>query len=246
VDRQHPAVLLSVGLHLPRLAEQPGVDGDAERFLGKLGSLTRLALSAAVQKRAYLRRLDQAHVLRRTETPGVTSGFLLDRARMLVAPVGLEAVVSAFTQRGLGSGGSALELGRRILGQLREVLRHDGRAVQMESCIDGPWSFQLDSGPAGAAPGPSAGQVAGPTPWDATAPVKAQLRAGGALHATCEGGTLALFVPEEAHPTPQQAVDWLRAAWQSTEVVRVRLLRASPTLRQQIFEGASDPVTDKD
>jgi hypothetical protein len=245
IDRQHPAVLLSVGLHLPLLAEQPGIEGDPERFLSKLGSLARLALSAAVQKRAYLRRLDQARPPPRTETPGVTSGFLLDRARMLVAPVGLEAVVSRFTQRGLGSGGSALELGRRIVGRLREVLRQDGRPAQMDGCLDGPWSFRLDRGPAGPAAGPPAEQVAGLTPWDATAPVKGQLRAGGVLHAACEGGTLALVVPQEPPATPAQAADWLRAAWQNTEVVRVRFLRGAPTLRQQTFAGASDALADR-
>ena len=56
VNRQHPAVLLQVGLHLPRLAVQTGTTADAGRFLNKLGSLARLALSAGVQKRAYLRR----------------------------------------------------------------------------------------------------------------------------------------------------------------------------------------------
>jgi hypothetical protein len=230
VDRQHPAVLLSVGLHLPRLAEQPGVDGDPERFLSKLGSLTRLALSAAVQKRAYLRRLDQAQAPRGAARPGLTSGFLLDRARLLAVPVGLDAVVARFTQRGLGSGGSALELGKRIVGRLREVLRQDGRAIQMDSCIDGPWSFRLGGAAVGASPSPPLPQIAGPTPWDVTAPLKGQLRAGGVLHAVCEGGTLALLLGDEALPSPQQAVECLRAAWQNTEVVRVRFVRGAAAL----------------
>ena len=66
VDRQHPAVLLTVGLHLPRLAEQPGIDGDPSKFLSKLGSLARLALSAGVQKREYLRRLERTGRAERT------------------------------------------------------------------------------------------------------------------------------------------------------------------------------------
>ena len=73
VDRRHPAALLTVGLHLPRLAEQPGVDGDPARFVKKLGSLARLALSAGVQKRDFLRRREASGA-----SP-VTSGFLLDR-----------------------------------------------------------------------------------------------------------------------------------------------------------------------
>src|SRR5262249_42594578 len=84
IDRQHPAVLVTVGLHLPRLAAQLAVTGDVALFLQKLGSLTRLGISAGVQKREYLRRLERAH------PSSLTTGFLLDRARFVVAPVGLD------------------------------------------------------------------------------------------------------------------------------------------------------------
>src|SRR5207253_8841179 len=99
IDRQHPAVLLTVGLHLPRLAAQPGLTGDVALFLQKLGSLTRLAISAGVQKREYLRRLERA------QPSALTTGFLLDRARLVVAPVGLDHVVKQMLGRGLTSGG---------------------------------------------------------------------------------------------------------------------------------------------
>jgi hypothetical protein len=36
----------------------------------------------------------------------------------------------------------------------------------------------------------------------------------------------------------EQAADWLRAAWQQTEVVRLRLVRAGPAHRQLTFTGA--------
>jgi hypothetical protein len=230
VERQHPAVLLTVGLHLPRLAEQPGVGSDPERFLAKLGSLARLALSAAVQKREYLRR--QAR--QRPESPALTSGFLLDRARLLVAPVGLEAVVVHFTGRGLCAGGTALELGRRIGQRLRDVLRQDGRAAQMQTCLDGPWNFQLGTSEKTSGRWPAAPQVAGLTPWDPAALVKAQLRAAGVLHGTADGGTLALFVPEETTPTAQQAAEWLRTAWHHSEVLRLRFVRGAVPPHHQL------------
>jgi hypothetical protein len=99
MDRRHPAALLTVGVDLPRLADQPGVDGDPARFLRKLGSLARLALSAAVQKRDFLRRRKQAG------GPPLSAGFLLDRARLVVAPVGLDVVALRFTGEGLCAGG---------------------------------------------------------------------------------------------------------------------------------------------
>ena len=43
IDRKHPALLLTVGLHLPRLAALPGVSADPALFLQKVGSLARLA-----------------------------------------------------------------------------------------------------------------------------------------------------------------------------------------------------------
>src|SRR5262249_42322179 len=47
--REHPAVLTSVGLNLLALLERPGLLADVDRYVHLLGSLARLALSAAVQ-----------------------------------------------------------------------------------------------------------------------------------------------------------------------------------------------------
>src|SRR5207247_3158413 len=56
VDRKHPAALLAVGVNLARLTAHAGVAGDARRFLDKLPSLARMAVSAAAQRRQFLRR----------------------------------------------------------------------------------------------------------------------------------------------------------------------------------------------
>jgi hypothetical protein len=217
IDRQHPAVLLTVGLHLPRLAALAGMAGDPAKFLQRLGSLARLALSAAVQKREYLRRRERTRPQPAADAPAVTSGFLLDRARLLVAPVGLDRLVRSFTGKGLSAGGAGLDFGRQVLQRLRDVLRQDGRAAHLDCCLDGPF----DSGLAGP---PGEEQVAGLTPWDGAAPAKGQLRAGGALHGVADGGTLALFVPA-AGPPPEQVAEWLHTAWRQTDVVRLRLAR---------------------
>ncbi len=217
IDRRHPALLLTVGLHLPRLVEQPGVGADAGLFLQKLGSLARLALSAAVQKRDFLRR--QA-----ADRPALTRGFFLDRARLMVAPVGLGAAVRQMTGKGLCDG-KGTEFGRQVVQRLRDVLREDGRACLLDTCLDAPAGFTFEGQPSA---------VAGVTPWEA-APVKAQLRAAGALHAVADGGTAAVLLDGEAAPGAEQLVEWLRAAWSQTEVGRVCFVRPAPAHRQLVL-----------
>jgi hypothetical protein len=217
LDRQHPATLLVAGLHLPALARQPGMLADAERFRQRLGSLVRLALSAAVQKRAFVRQ---------KATADVTSGFLLGRARFVVVPVGLDEVVHQFTGWSMTSGGPSLELGRQIVRRLAEVLRQDGQLSHMDACLAGPFTFSVMEGiPA------ERDAVAGLTPWDARAGLRGQLRTGGALHTVAENGTLALFVDNES---PEELAEALAMAWQQPGLLRLRLLRR-PREQGQLF-----------
>jgi hypothetical protein len=220
VERQRPAVLMCVGLNLPALAAPPGVAADPALFLRRLGTLARLALSAAVQKRDFLRRQERGR-----HAPAVTSGFLLDRARLVVAPLGLDRVAEQFTGHGLTAGAAALDFGRRVVQRLVEVLGSDGRSAQLDACVDGPFGHRLEG---------RTDAVAGLTPSDGPAPVKAQLRAAGALHAAASHGTLALRPPEE-RVEAEQLAGWLREAWQQTEVVRLRLLRPERTQRELEF-----------
>jgi ATP cone domain len=215
ITRQHPAVLLQVGLHLPRLAEQTNSTAVPERFLQKLSSLARLALSAGVQKRTHLRRRPGSGQGRETETSDITEGFLLDRARLLVVPIGLDRLLRPVTGRGLCAGGASLDLGKQVIQQLREVLRQDGRASRLEVCLDGPVG------------GFPAIEEAGLTPWEPGAGVKPQWRSAGALHALAEHGTLTLFLPEE-EVAAEQLVQWLQSMAEQTEVVRVILRRPTP------------------
>jgi hypothetical protein len=212
LDRRHSAVLLTVGLHLTRLAELPGVGADPERFIQKLGSLTRLALSAAAQKRDFLRRnLPETGALRR--------GFLLDRARLVVTPVGLGQVARTFTGADWCADRPALDFARRVVQRLRDVLRQDGPTYQLDACVDGAGGGSLD------------GPEAGLTPWDATAPPKNQLRVAGALHAA-EAGTAVVLLAEDREWTGEQVADLLRHAGQQTDVVRLRFGRAGAPPRQ--------------
>lgn len=235
IDRQHPAVLLTVGLHLPRLALQPGIDGDPAKFLAKLGSLARLALSAGAQKREYLRRLERSRPHPSADGPALTSGFLLDRACLLVATVGLDCVVQSFVNKGLSAGGAALDFGRQIVQRLRDVLRQDGRNAHLDTCLDGPFGFRLGDTAETRGEWPVAEDAAGLASWDASASVKGQLRSAGVLHGIAEHGTLALFLPDDETPSPEQAIEWLHIAWQQTDVVRLRLARDAFSARQLLL-----------
>jgi hypothetical protein len=205
LDRQHPALLLSVGLDLPRLLEQIRPPVEPATYLQKLGSLARLALSAAKQKRDFLRRHRQGR-------PALTGGFLLERARLNVVPLGLDAATRTVTGEGLCAGGTAAEYARQVVQRLRDVLREDGRASLLDTC--------LDAWPAGATTEPS-----GLTPWDTTAAAKNQLRAAGPLHAVAEAGTVTVLDAEGRPSTAAAVVDLLRYAGQQTDVVRVRFAR---------------------
>jgi hypothetical protein len=222
IDRQHPAVLMTVGVHLPQLAAElerrEHRRPDPGQFLDKLPSLARLALSAGVQKRNFLRR---------SERPWPT--FLLDRARLVVAPVGLEAVASRLTGSRLGDGGAGLDFARRVVQRLSDVLATDGRAHQLDAVLDAanlPTAFSLRAGAVGL---PAMDDVGGATPWDVRIAPKQQLATAGTLPGD---GTVAILVPEESAPPLDELANLLRTAWRQGDVGRLRIIRAATACQQ--------------
>ncbi|MFQ3649636.1 MAG: ATP cone domain-containing protein [Gemmataceae bacterium] len=199
LTRSRPAVLIHVGIHLLTLAEQPGMLADPERYLQRLGSLLRLALSAAVQRRQQLRG---------GERPGLREGFLLERAIVVIEVLHLDEVVRRFTGWSLANGGASLALGRRIVRRLLEVLRSEGRHLQLEGVLEGL------------------------TPLAAGASLRAQASAASALHALAEGGTLRLHWPEEIACQPDRLAEELRRQWRETAVGRVEIIRKNTTGRK--------------
>jgi hypothetical protein len=194
------------------LAEQvAGHSSAAETFLHKLASLVRLALSAAVQKRDFLRRHSQ-------QRPAITRGFLLDRARLVVAPVGLYRAVRALLGQDPGKGGAALGLARRIILELDDVLRREGASRRLATLLDG---YLLAADGFGSQ-GRWQASMEGP-PADG----KSQLRTAGALQAAADLGTVAVLLPPEELETAEEVAGWLRWAWRHTDVIRVRLVRSA-------------------
>lgn len=218
VDRRHPALLQVAGLHLTRLADMDGVDGDIEHLLVKLLHLAQMAMSAAVQKRRFLREMTER---RGSQAEDLRRGFFLDRARLSVVPVGLPAVVRRFADQGL-TGKQGLSVARQILERLGQCLRQAGRGVNLDGVLDSPWwTKPLPGG------GPFFSQphLTGLTSADFSASAEDQLRAAGSLHQFAGGGTATLLLPADLAGNLERLGQLLHYAWKKTSVVRVRLAR---------------------
>ena len=220
MDRQQPAVLQEVSLDLGAFLRRPGIDHDGARFVDKLPSLARMAVSAGAQKRKFLRR--------QTEGTGLARGFLLDRARLAVVPLGLDGVVRRLTGQGAAGSPLAMECARRIVATLAASLAEAGRLAHLEVGLDSPGLGQL---PRNAVDGLNAA--------DATQTPHKQLHAAGKLHAIAGRGTARVCFPAEAEVSADELFELLRYAWKRTELIRVRFRREPALLRQpELTESA--------
>jgi hypothetical protein len=213
MDRQHPAVLLEVSLMLDTFLRRPGIDGDGARFLEKLPSLTRMAVSAGAQKRRFLRR--------QAEGSGFARGFLLDRARLAVVPRGLDSVVRHLTGQGAAGSPLAAECAQRIVATLASGLADAGRQAHLECGLDSPSLSVLPRS------GSSGLDVA-----DVSQPPKKQLQAAGKLHALAGRGTARIHFSRKAEFTVDSLFELLRYAWKRTDVLRVCFHCEPAALRQ--------------
>jgi hypothetical protein len=211
IDRHNPVLLMSVGLNLPNLADQVAVRRNPAIFLQKLGSLARIAVSAGVQKREFLRK--QA-----TRRPAITRGFLLDRARLMVVPVGLESAVRSMLGAGLGTSQEALDFARQTVERLGAALESDGRSRHLDVCLDGPGSF-ICGAPAGT--GDVSRLAHDLSPLE-------QLRVAESLHAQ----SVVVLLPAERIPAMESMADLLRHVWRKTGIARIRFKHLEATQRQ--------------
>ena len=204
LDRDHPAILTAVGVGLPRLLK-PAVPPAAD-FLSKLGSLTRLAVSAGRYRRAYLRRIADSAVNR---------GFILERARLLMVPLGLAEVVRLVTARptaaslfeveaGVLDPGDGMDPAKSILLGLNAALARD--SARLPAVIDGPPPFS------------GLTEEAEIT----TASPRQQLREASALHAAVGGGTAVINLPPGRPPEVEEIADLLAFACEQPCLGRFR------------------------
>ena len=202
LDRKHASVLLTVGLNLVRLLDQCSLPTDKTQFLHKLESLVRLSISAARQKREFLRRNSKYRQV-------LSRGFSLERARLVVVPDGLSEVVRLVTGRDIFSAGEGSDFARAVLGRMREILTVEGQSCVLETCV-----VPL-TGPPGSQSGDSGGEE--------FIAARSLLRFAGLIQSAAGAGT---FEPRSDGPFTAGATElmgYLRYAWEHTELVRIKL-----------------------
>ncbi len=199
VDRQHPGVMLEVGLRLPTFLRMDGIASQADRFLEKLPTLARMAASAGAQKRRYLRQHSEDSLL--------TRQFLLDRVNVVVVPLGLDEVVQAVTgQRPAGSPLS-LNFAKQIVQTLSDSLAQASRAQHLNLTLDSAAALDDNS-------------IVRAATMEA---LRDECVAAGKLHAIMGAGTLTLAKPDA---TAEDLVELLAFVWKKTHVQRLRFVAA--------------------
>ncbi len=211
---QH-AILLTVGLGLRNLLQLMGTPVTPERFLTKLASLVRLALSAATQKRTWLRPRKGASAI-------LDQAFYLENARVVLTPLDLDSVVAELTaERCCGRSGVGLSLGRDILDCLRHAATEDGRALLLNAAVDSP--LREDFGSEADLRNEAQDRRAGITPWDNQAPMLRQISAAASLQEAARGGTALIRCQDGTRPSIEEFVEALRFAWEKTGALALRL-----------------------
>lgn len=219
VDRRFPGTLLEVGLCLPALLRRPEIAGDGRSLLKRLPSLARMAVSAGVQKRRFLRR----HV----EGTPLARGFVLERARLLVAPLGLEEITRTLTGQGPADSPLALDLAVQLIAALAGGIAEAGRAAQLDVALDQP--------------GPSLQrELCDAETGEPLASARKQLHAADRLQAAAGGGSVIVRLDPNKPVTPDDLIELLHHAWKRTTLTRVSFRRVAAEVRQPDLEGMSE------
>ena len=213
LHRDDPALLLAVQLHLPELANQVAGQADsAARFLQKLGSAVRLALSAGIQKREFLRR-------RGTDAEFLARGFLLDRAILSLSPAGLDAVVRSLLGCSLFENADGLEFARRVVDRLHDEVYEDGRTRHLAVMLD------------------ASCLLTGAAENGAAADLKSQLRVAADLGSVADLGSTTLHISECSASAASELAESLRWLWKRSEVDYVQLACPYAHSRQLVFSS---------
>jgi len=126
LDRNRPSCLIEIGLCLPGLLNRADVACQGEVLLEKLPSLTRLAVSAGVQKRTYLRGGASARE------------FLLERAAVQLVPHGLAIVLQQLLGVKAPTTKPARSLARKILQAIRSPFETERARTSLDLLLAAP------------------------------------------------------------------------------------------------------------
>jgi hypothetical protein len=176
MDRQTTTSLIQVELNLARLVDlMGGAPADPELFLRKVGSLTRFAKTAGHAKQNFLRRHGR---------PDIGKAFRLDRATLMLVPMGLAEAACASTL-------PETEFAREILKTIRTAAETDRPRV-MPVRVDSPWGGRQSI-----------------SVVDEGVTYKQQVRSASALHGAIGGGRFDLLFSADREETTElcQAVE---------------------------------------
>jgi len=118
-------VLDKIYLRLDRLAKACMRKGILHKFGNRLPSLVRLGISAGIQKRAFIRKIEIERRQNEEMKVNLGAGFLLEKARLVVSPKGLpELLENIFPGKSLVDEEVTLYV-KNVLSVLKETVRSE-------------------------------------------------------------------------------------------------------------------------
>ena len=118
-------VLDKMSLRLDKLAKACMRKGILHKFGGRLPSLVRLGISAGIQKRAFIRKIEIERRQNEEMKVNLGAGFLLEKARLIIAPKGLpELLENIFPGKSLVDDEVTLYV-KNVLSVLKETVRSE-------------------------------------------------------------------------------------------------------------------------
>ena len=122
VDRN---VLDKISLRLDKLAKACMRKGILDKFGARLPSLVRLGISAGIQKRAFIRKIEIERRQNEEMKVNLGAGFLLEKARLIVVPKGLpDLLENIFPGKSLTDDEVTLYV-KNVLSVLKETVRSE-------------------------------------------------------------------------------------------------------------------------
>lgn len=190
-----------VGIRLPLLYRRIGKGSDDETLILRLGPLCEAAVRAGMQKREFLRR----------QHPERFAGA--DRGTVVVAPIGLDALVADMIGKSIAQDEAALSFAEQIIARLARRLRSEARSYRMNARIDGvPWANGGELNHESAI---------GCTPAVPGVGPRHQIIAAGRLHAAAAGGSVFCRLSSNGDFDVDQIIDLAAHAAKHTAVNRL-------------------------